>query len=103
MLVASEWEEEYVLIKHDYKRIGVGFHNWVLTKADYLDQLTHGWLWKASDFVKDTCKGERELVPLDLNEMIWYSQCMLGYPKYAWPPILFVKDNGAGEIIFLVE
>ena len=97
------WLAEYVIIKREYKTIVALYLDSRLSKSAYYDWLKNDWLCDAYDFVERTCCGARELVPVDLRAMIQYSRLILGCRKEAWPPVLFVTDNGDGALVHPVD
>ena len=96
-------QAEYVAIKHKYKAIVESYLVNHLTKPAYYECLKNNWLFEASHFVEETCYGERELVPVDLCAMIQYSCLLLGYCKYAWPPVFFITEEWAGAMVYPVD
>ena len=100
---ATEWKEKYVAVKNEYTQLTRGYQTWELTKTEYMRELKQVWLERASGFVKESSDGDRDLVPLDLQIMIHEARTKLGFPKYAWPVILHVKDHGYGTLVFPVE
>ena len=99
----SEWKDKYAAVKNEYDQVTRGYQNWELTKAEYMRDLKQVWLEHVSGFVEETSDRDRDLIPLGLRKMIHDTRTLLGYPKYALPVILHVKDHGYGSLVFLVE
>ena len=72
------------------------------TKA-YFHVLKNDWRPKAMRFLASECAGEKELVPLELRDIIKWVDEEIGMDEMAWPPIYIESSLNGGTLITPVE
>ena len=72
------------------------------TKA-YFHVLEHNWRPKAMRFLDSECSGEKELVPLELRDIIKWVDEQIGIEEMAWPPVHIELSRNGGTLITPVD